>query len=766
MAVIGTPLRPTLDLVSGWTFFRGKAGRRWLAGLEGGGEPASLPHCWNERDTFQMRRHSYSGHGAYRTVFTLPDSPNEGGRWRLRTEGFYGVGDVWLDGRRAASFDGQYLGLDVDLDRLAPGEHLLALRMDNRARRNVLPGFSAPDFLLYGGLVGRVFLERRPQAAFDPEAVTVNALVDGAGGGSVALRHELLDAQTRPHDAEIRVALFDGSGRMVAQSPPHRVGGPALETQLLLEAPRLWSPDAPNLYRAEISLEDGGRTLDAVHLHFGFVAAEFRSGRGFFLNGGHLELHGANRHESIPGFGAALPPELHRRDAEILSDFGCNFVRLSHYPQHSTFLDACDELGLLVYPEIATWKSVRPNRGWLKAARRQMRQLILRDRHRPSIILWGMGNESRSRKAYLQLGDIVRKLDGKRSTIYAENHLYRARRKKIIGMPDVWGANYELDVLKEAAGSSRSGTVVVSECCNHPASVKGDETEELTQLNTLHRDWDAMADKQFVAGYAVWCLTDYATEHRDRFRRLPGLLDAWRRPKMAAELFRARHATKPFVALFVTGKGPGRPKSRFRRDVDLGPGSSHEIHVFSNCDRVDLTIDGAKPHRLEGAVHFVLTAGAMPEALEATGISGSTTTRSDWRRHGTGHHVELKARGEASPGRTLEIDIDVVDSDGVTARGWNGHCRLALEGPARLRAFTEDREAEIARGEGRTYVTCDAVDRGEVRLTATADGLESGTALIRWALHLHPSTPTPPPPPVPQSPALPEPGRVSVPSSG
>ncbi len=720
--MIRAPLRQTLELNSGWTFCLGKVGRQWLAGLEGNGKSVSLPHCWNQYDTFQMGKYSYSGNGGYRKSFRVPEVSSPG-TWFLRSEGFYGLSEIWLDGRRIARADGQYLGLDVPLDRLQPGERTLAIRLDNRIRRNVLPGFHAPDFLLYGGLVGRVWLERRPTTAFDLQAITVRSVIDEADRGSVVLHHGSTGKQ-------IRVDIFDGSGDLVGQSGPRPAR--AAETEIPIDAPRPWSPDDANLYRAEITLLKGDLALDTVHLPFGFATAEFRSGQGFFLNGEHLYLHGANRHESIPGLGAALPPELHRRDAEYLKGLGCNFVRLSHYPQHPAFLDACDELGLLVYPEIATWKSVRSSRGWLSAARRQMRAMILRDRHRPSIILWGMGNESRSHKAYLQLGDIVRELDPKRSTIYAENHLYRARRKKIIGIPDVWGTNYELEVLSEAAGASRSGTVIVAECCNHPRSIKGEENEELTQLNTLHRDWEGMADQPYVAGYAVWGLADYATEHDDRFRRLPGLLDAWRRPKMAAELFRARHSREPFVALFVTGRGPDQPPSRFRQDIDLEPGGNHLIHIFSNCDRVDLTIDGAAPNRLEGALHFVLATGTVPERLEATGTFGSTTATSAWRRHGNGHRIELKPRAEAGPGRTLEINLDVIDSAGITARDFNGHCRLTIEGPAQLRAYTEDDEALIARGEGRTYVTCDAVEHGEVQLTASAEGLKSGSTLITW----------------------------------
>jgi beta-galactosidase len=666
-----------------------------------------------------MGRHSFAGHGAYRIAFQIPHASADGS-WRLRSEGFHGLAKIWLDGRRIARVDGQFLGLDVDLHEIAPGEHLLALRMENRIHRNVLPGFSAPDFLLYGGLVGRVWLERRPRDPLNTDTLSVRPALDEAGDASLIVRLGV-------PGSGLKVELFDGMGQCVGRDEVDA----GSEASVHLERPRLWSPDEPHLYRAVITLTDDSVDRDRAELDVGFRKAEFRPGRGFFLNGQRLELHGANRHESIPGLGAALPEELQRRDAQLLKGLGCNFVRLSHYPQHPAFLDACDELGLLVYPEIATWKSVRSNRGWLKSARRQMRTLILRDRHRPSIILWGMGNESRSRKAYLQLGAIARELDPQRQTIYAENHLYRARREEIIGMPDVWGTNYELEVLKEAAASSRSGTVIVSECCNHPRSIKGDEAEELTQLNTLERDWEGMSDSPSVAGYAVWCLTDYATEHRDRFRRLPGLLDAWRRPKMAAELFRARHATEPFVALFVTGRGPQRPNSRFRSDIALDENGAHEIHVLSNCNRVELVIDGT-PHRLEDAIHWVLTTGKRPGALQAEAFSHSTTVRSTWRPHGPAHRILVTPRGSPAPGQMLEIDIEVVDSDGITARDFNVHCRLTVEGAARLFAYTENDEALIARGEGRTYLRCNAVELGEARVMAAADGLESGIGLIRW----------------------------------
>ena len=106
--MIETPLRPRRDISHGWEFKRGRVRRGWLAGRGKAGEPVGLPHCWNRKDTFQHGHRSYSGRGAYRKLFEFPDTPGGPGFWKLRSQGFYGWGDVWIDGRTIARIDGQY----------------------------------------------------------------------------------------------------------------------------------------------------------------------------------------------------------------------------------------------------------------------------------------------------------------------------------------------------------------------------------------------------------------------------------------------------------------------------------------------------------------------------------------------------------------------------------------------------------------------------------------------------------------------------------
>jgi len=731
--MIETPLRRRVDLSLGWDFVRRCVGRRWLAGrpteLD---ERVELPHCWNAHDTFELGSRSYAGWGAYRRRFELPPSPDDG-HWRLRSGGFYGPTELWLDGRLLARVDAQYLGFDVELPAgLGPGEHLLALRLDNRPHRNVLPGRRVVDFILHGGLTAEVRLERLPTLSFDLERLAVAGRRLSDGSEALRLESGLATAGRAPVGAQVTWTLRDGRGAFLGTAGPLPAGTTA---EIVVPRPQCWSPASPGLYWAEARLEHDGTTVDEAKLRFGITRAEFRPDEGFFLDGRRTELHGVNRHAEIPGLGSALPPELHHRDARILKDLGCNFVRLSHYPQSPAFLDACDELGILVYAELATWKVMRSSARFQRAAQRQLRSMILRDRHHPSVILWGIGNETRAREPFLALSSLARELDPSRPVTYAENHLYRARRYRTLGIPDVWSVNYEIDELEAARDASRLHAVVLAECCKHFTAVRGDDREELAQVAAVEGDWEAMAGRAFLAGHAVWSFSDYATEYRRRFRGLSGLVDAWRRPKMAAELFRARFAEAPFVSLFVTAPGPPSPTTRFRKELPLGGGlgdRGRELHVFTNCETVRLARGGAMVALLEGAVHYVLPVGADFGEIIATGSSQGRIAQGGIRPHGPAQRIALTIpEGQAAPGRTVEVDLNILDAAGLRVADWSGAVRLAVEGRARLRTPGHRSLVEVARGEGRGYLTIGR-NAFEIMLTAHVEGLAPGSASLHF----------------------------------
>ncbi len=519
--------RERIDLNEGWRFSR-----------KGTRAEVTLPHCWNVEDTFRQGVAYYRGKGTYACTFALPSlADTASGEWFLCSEGFYGRGSVELNGASLGGVDGAYLGFSINVSGvLKPGgDNALSITLSNKHHRHVLPGIKDPDFVLYGGLACRVWLERRPVPRIETDSVHIRCCNE-----ALTINHRLQNVRV-PGNARVLWQILNAAGERVVEQEV----GPAQTASINdLSVFDRWDVENPVLYTAVGTLSIDGRPVDRVRKRFGVRTIEFRKGEGFILNGRRVGIRGCNRHESMPGCGSALPLAQHRADAEAIKAMGLNAVRLAHYPQHPAFLDACDELGLLVYAEIATWKSVTTGK-WLDAAERQLRGMILRDRHHPSIILWGLGNESRSRVAYERLGGTAHELDPDRFTIYAENHLYRAKRRNTLNLVDVWGSNYELDVLEEVVDYCATGVAVVSECSNSPHAVRGDEAMEQDQADRIARDLDVIEAHPACAGFFIWSFQDYATLRKKRYERHCGLLDAWRRPKLAAHMLKKRFSDRP-----------------------------------------------------------------------------------------------------------------------------------------------------------------------------------------------------------------------------
>ena len=555
------PLRQTISLDDNWEFVRGHQSRHWLR--EAATRPDTiLPHCWNEHDGFQEGVAYYRGPGSYRRTFRLEAAAAiDQSRWFLESDGFYGTGDVWLNGQRLGLVDGRYLGFRLDATAaLRQGaENVLGIRLTNRCGRNILPGLAMPDFLLYGGLSGSVRLVREPTRRLNPLALAIRCTELGEAGTQITITWGLEGTAQAGDTVEWCLTDPDGNKAAPAQTAAvaDRNQGMVIFT---VASPQRWNLDNPQLYQAAGLLRRDGQTLDSISQPFGIRTAEFRPRQGFFLNGRRIALRGCNRHESMPGFGRALPRWMHEADAHLLKAMGLNFVRLSHYPQHPAFLDACDRLGILVYAELASWKSVRGG-GWLRQARRQMEDMVRRDRNHPSVILWGMGNEGRHAGVYRCLYALCKALDPHRAITYAENHFYRARRSKTLGIPDVWGLNYEFDALADGVAASRLQCTVVSECSNYPHTRRGDADAERIQLETLHADLARIADHPEIAGFALWCLNDYSTLRKKRYRRFSGIVDGWRTPKASARWLAQTY-------------GDGQLALADRPDPNAGPGVS------------------------------------------------------------------------------------------------------------------------------------------------------------------------------------------------
>jgi hypothetical protein len=702
-----------IDLSAGWEFAQGCVGSRWLDEEQG---PVTarvdLPHCWNTRDTLPEDRTYYRGFGNYRRQFELAPVDPEW-LWFLESGGFYGLAEVRLNGLECGRVDGQYLGFRMDVTEAlssARNSHRLGIGLTNQCPLSVLPGIHMPDFILYGGLASALRLVPRPRVRLHEDRVLARTRCEDSGNGTIEVGVEVINRSAREWRGGLRWEVRAADGSVVAQT--HAIGltvqpgeGAPVTRQLTVADPAIWGLRAPNFYDVSALLVDGETILDRNVRRVGFRWAEFRPDRGFFLNDERVELRGCNRHENGWGLGNALPDELHRRDAELLREMGLNFVRLSHYPQSPAFLDACDELGILVYAEIATWKSVRSGKRWLASARRQLEGMVLRDRHHPSVILWGLGNESRSRKAFLALGERVHTLDPGRPTIYAENHFYRAEREHTTGITDVWGTNYELNVREKMIAAARLKTAVVSECANYPLSRRGDFFAERHQVEMIKQSLIKLAHRPAIAGFALWCFADYATARKARYVRHCGMVDGNRLPKMSAHWLAATYSDRPVLEL------AGSWRSGVAEQLC-------EIHLFTNAIKTEVSVTGQPAQLFEGGAHHVFSRKFSPHDLVARATFADGTVRetrlSPW---GAAARLSIQPVGgepaEKFP-RFLVVDVKVEDAAGNRVRDWNQPISIWVIGAATAALNNRTSRLEMGGGWGRFVLVSDGTARSVV----------------------------------------------------
>lgn len=325
----------------------------------------------------------------------------------LEFEGAHQVTDLWIHGRHVGKHrTGGYTPFHFDVTAFVDGSRgiQITLRVDNRVQPDVPPDPGPFDFIKFSGLYRDVYLvETDPvHITFNWEAldagvfittpvvdpVNLNAVIDV----KTVVRNELLEAKTVTvvnrviDDTGLVVLKLEGSAKVSGgQEWVFKQIG-AIEDDL-----RLWSIDDPYLYRVNTLVIVEGKPVDVQENRLGIRKFESDSVRGFLLNEQPVELIGANRHQHYGYIGDALPDSLHVQDMRQFKQLGFNVVRTAHYSQDNALLDACDELGILVYEEAPTWISVSQDPRWHENLEIATRVMIRNHRNHPSVIIWGAG---------------------------------------------------------------------------------------------------------------------------------------------------------------------------------------------------------------------------------------------------------------------------------------------------------------------------------------------------------------------------------------
>ena len=557
-----------ISLCSDWEFTR-----EWSAGFsygEGRYARVSLPHTAGEVPLHYAKPEDYAGICGYRRLVSVP-LEYRGKRLFLQFDGAAHLAEVYLNGEKIAEHACGYTAFRVEITSFVRYgmENLLAVRLDTTENPAVPPFGFVLDYLAYGGLYREVWLDVRGADVIEDVFVITPSL----GRAEIALT-------VSGSGARRRVTLLDDKGAVCAVAE-----GDDNKYYVNYSNARPWTLDAPKLYSIRAELLDGsGAVTDEKTVRFGFRTAEFRRS-GFYLNGERVFLRGLNRHQSYPYMGYAAPEALQREDARILKEeLCCTAVRTSHYPQSRHFIDACDELGLLVFTEIPGWQHIG-DAAWKRRSVENVREMVTQYRNHPSVILWGVRiNESLDDDDfYRETNALAHSLDPSRQTSgvrYLEkSHL----------LEDVYAYN-DFSHDGTAPGAKKRSAVtpdmdrpyLISECNGHMFPTKSFDPWEKRQEHALRhaRVQNAAASGGEISGCFGWAMFDYPT-HKDFGSGdrvcYHGVMDAFRNPKLAAALYASQGDKTPVLEI-------GSP-------MDIGDypaGNLGGIWAFTNAEEVAL----------------------------------------------------------------------------------------------------------------------------------------------------------------------------------
>jgi beta-galactosidase len=644
----------------------------------------ALPwHGFDEKD--------YEFISLYRRRFKLPPEAR-GKRVFVDFEGVMTASTVWINGVRLGEYKGGYTPFSFELTSNLDydGENVLAVDVDSTERPDIPPFGYEIDYLTFGGIYREVSLRAVPATFIENIFVQPKNVLTSSPTVDVGCFVQHLEASK--DGLTIDLELRDGQQVVAKASQSVPSSGPASEPVADvvhlegLSGIKLWSMEDRKLYSVRVRLRRGTQLVDEDSRRFGFRDAQFTD-HGFELNGKVIKLRGLDRHQTFPFVGQAMPGRAQRRDAQILRDkLKCNIVRTSHYPQSRHFLDACDEVGLLVLEEIPGWQHIG-DESWKQISIDNVRRMIRRDWNHPSIILWGVRiNESRDdHDFYTRTNALAHQLDPTRQTggirYFQESEF----------LEDVFTMNDFGFPLKPPNHSKYLNTEFVGH--TYPTKTI-DQVERLTEHTIRHaRVHDHLASNPQYAGGIGWCAFDYNTHGNfgsgDRIC-YHGVTDMFREPKPAAGFYKSQCDPAEEIVL--------EPAFHWARG-DASVGFSKAV-VCSNCDHIKFYIDDkliaeVDPDRKQFAhlryAPFVLEMGELFHKWGDLRLDGYTQGKQviSKRLSGTGvdakflllpDDVELIADGADS----TRVVLRVTDEFGAVRPFANDAIKFVLEGPAEI----------------------------------------------------------------------------------
>ena len=571
----------------------------------GNWEKINLPHTPFVEPLVVL--HQWQGICYYRKILNVSKKEIDKQLW-LEFEGAMHLADVWVNGQHLIQHSGGYTPFVVDVTGMLHADrgNEILVRLDNRNNPLIPPGkpLETLDFCYYGGLYRDVNLIVK-----HPVHITHPIMANEVAGGGIFVTYPYVSKQeaeikvktqvsnkvgTQRH-LTIRHTLYEwskkkGRGKKVAlvESPLVLAAGTTQHhtQQFTVNNPKLWYPDSPALYVLRTEVMDGRKVTDCEDTRIGIRRIEMTREKGFVINNKPLKLEGSNRHQEYPYVGNAISDQAQYRDMYQIRDNGFNTVRLGHYPQDPSVLEACDELGLLVIEPIPGWQFFNKAQGVVDHTYKDIRDLIRRDRNHPSVIMWETTlNESWPPKSWKDQAVRIAHEEFPGDQCYTSGDTYGYDGFDVCY--NDWREGYNRPNTTSKPGFIRE--YYDYEFGGHYSTTRvtrGDGDYALMQ-NAWNAQWSHNRYRAYypwTIGGAVWSMYDYNRGCCDNIC-YSGLADLFRLPKFGLLYFRTQMKEGTFT-----------PAGPMTYEVFINShwleGSSDTLQVYGNVDEVKLQLNG------------------------------------------------------------------------------------------------------------------------------------------------------------------------------
>lgn len=745
--------RTVLPFDDHWEFFKGDApGAEEISFNTSNWKDVQLPHDWSILGPYDRNNPTGSGGGYlpsgigwYRKSFSLTGK-DANKKFFIEFDGIMANSDVWINGHHLGKRPNGYISLSYDLTPYLKlnDSNVIAVRVDN----SIQP---ASRWYTGAGIYRHVRLISTNPVHVDHWGSFITTSNVSAQNAKVQIQTVVVNESSTSEIITVRTRLIAPDGKEVTSIQSSKKTNASKKETINqtteIKKPLLWDVDHPQLYKAITTIIVKKQSLDEVTNMFGIRDAHFEAATGFWLNGKNIKIKGVCLHHDGGAFGAAVPLRVWEKRLTSLKRIGVNGIRTSHAETAPEFLDLCDQLGFLVMDEtFDTWNAAKPgaakgyNLYFTDWWERDTRDIVLRDRNHPSIVIYSVGNEihdnlndSTGFRKYKMQQDLIHSLDPTRPVTMAlfrpaNSHVYE---NGLAAMMDVVGQNYRENEL-----------IVAHE--QHPNwKVIGTENTHVISM------WLALRDKPYMSGQFLWTGYDYLGEgFWPRIANGSGLFDKTGQQKSNGYQRESWWSDRPMV--YVTRRESTANGNTWSSDWtpdDPDIYTQADLQAFSNCDEVELFLNGksmgAKGRTADNASPRTWTIPFEKGTLKAVAKNnGKVVAEQELKTAGKASKIILtadKSSVENNWNDVVYVTATLTDEDGTIVSNADTKINFEIKGEGVIAAVDNGdiTSAESYQAKSRwTYKgRCVAIikasaNKGKITVKANGENLKSNSVII------------------------------------